>query len=756
MVEYRSLKTKSETSLREIVDLQYIRPCPPDSPEDRNFSLYDVVEAFYNSGWCRGVVSRMHARSIYSIKFMHLEDELEFSHAELRLPYDWDDGKWVLASQDKSTRQSSSGTDSVNHEQYSYASSVVDKSKGPCPGTALNFEGDEALCKSRIYAMNLENQKIARSKFRSQLESSQPPKKRKNKEEAIEDNGKLLDFLVMARGTKTPSRVGVGSDVTTPAAKERPSFHFRSFIIDRFGYSTNALKDNNMAGPDFMTPPCTSTLLEGADHETPVPANNGQESLRTTLGISGLSNKREEFGKQGEAGSKNQSETPHLCCVSSTKGTECTQYPLMNNQQKKKKLASKHQQDKLPNDNGARQLTAGENRRKRVRPQKIKLLDRYVSLQGHKVKQSEGSNHVTIVSEQHGNVVAASAIVDSSSITCDIQPPCHGSKERSNEHSPSALDSQGTLMRENVSNIADARQDKKVVSEQFLEGHSMPQLEVMTQHDRTEALAAQEPLNLATGSSNGWLLEAPNSCIPHREAGCEAQNGVLASPLSDQGDKRGPVREAEAVTGPTPCKSPSKKLCLPFEKQSSLWESFESMEIFSAMPQPPHFRPLVQYCKGLREGMAIGLMVTFCNLLGRIGKLQITDSQSRFDVELKTLAHLEEHGFNVQDVRTCLKELLRMKDNQEQLVEKKSALEVIILEKQKKNDDLNSKIQEIDKAVMNLEQTLTQFQQKRASVLKLKEDNDSELVKLQMDARSAEQVLASIKHDFEGIRAAPW
>lgn len=307
-------------------------------------------------------------------------------------------------------------------------------------------------------------------------------------------------------------------------------------------------------------------------------------------------------------------------------------------------------------------------------------------------------------------------------------------------------------MRENVSKMTDVQQVNKVVSEQSVEGHSMSQLEVITQHD---CMGGLEALNLAMGSKNAWLIESSNSSIQNKDAGCEEQNGVLAPPLGGQIDKRAPTEKLEAATEPR-CESPTKRSYLPFEKCSFLWESFESMEVLSAMPQQPHFRPLEQYCKEFREGMAIGLMVTFSDLLGRICKLQITDSRSRFDEGLKTLVHLEEHGFNVQGVCARLEELLGMKDNQERLLEKKSALEVIISEKQKEKDCLNSEIQEIDNTIMNLEQSLMQFHQKKVSILKLKEDNDSELVKLQMDARSVEEVLASAKQDFEGILSAPW
>lgn len=99
LVEHESLKTKNGTSLREIVAFQYIRPPPSPMLEFRTFNMLDKVEAFYNGGWWPGVVSKVNVGSKYKLKFMHCEEVLEFSHSELRLLYDWVDGRWVQSSQ---------------------------------------------------------------------------------------------------------------------------------------------------------------------------------------------------------------------------------------------------------------------------------------------------------------------------------------------------------------------------------------------------------------------------------------------------------------------------------------------------------------------------------------------------------------------------------------------------------------------------------------------------------------------------------
>lgn len=52
----------------------------------------------------------------------------------------------------------------------------------------------------------------------------------------------------------------------------------------------------------------------------------------------------------------------------------------------------------------------------------------------------------------------------------------------------------------------------------------------------------------------------------------------------------------------------------PFEKCSVAWKDIESMEVFREIPQKPHFLPLLDVKETVREGMAIGYMVTFSNV----------------------------------------------------------------------------------------------------------------------------------------------
>ncbi|KAG2699153.1 hypothetical protein I3760_07G179400 [Carya illinoinensis] len=99
LIEYRSLRTEDDTNfLREEVDIQHIRPPPPEFVMACDFNLNEEVDAFYNDGWWEGVISRVLKGSRYKVYFKGTKDEEEFQHSALRPRLDWIDGTWVRAS----------------------------------------------------------------------------------------------------------------------------------------------------------------------------------------------------------------------------------------------------------------------------------------------------------------------------------------------------------------------------------------------------------------------------------------------------------------------------------------------------------------------------------------------------------------------------------------------------------------------------------------------------------------------------------
>ncbi|KAK9288008.1 hypothetical protein L1049_016453 [Liquidambar formosana] len=104
LVEYLTLKTDDETKpLIEVAYEQYIRPYPPKVLQVDHFKLHEEVDAWYNDGWWVGVISRILDSCNYVVYFSSTDEELEFEHSKLRPHQDWIDGKWVIASKEKSS-----------------------------------------------------------------------------------------------------------------------------------------------------------------------------------------------------------------------------------------------------------------------------------------------------------------------------------------------------------------------------------------------------------------------------------------------------------------------------------------------------------------------------------------------------------------------------------------------------------------------------------------------------------------------------
>lgn len=207
---------------------------------------------------------------------------------------------------------------------------------------------------------------------------------------------------------------------------------------------------------------------------------------------------------------------------------------------------------------------------------------------------------------------------------------------------------------------------------------------------------------------------------------------------------------------PIPSMSLSSEVALPFMKESSMWEIVDSMEVFRTTPQKPHFQPLEQYEVEFREGMAIGLMVTFANLVSSIQKLQISDSQDIFEEKLKALMPLELHGFNIQSARSCLEKLQEIRSNVFQSECKKGSLKERILETVDEKEQIDAHVAAHDKIIQELEENLHCYKERRTSMILGRNRKDSEIAQLKMDLQATEEAYSCAEEHFKAVANAPW
>ncbi|CAN1195142.1 Protein AGENET DOMAIN (AGD)-CONTAINING P1 [Linum perenne] len=97
VVEYLHLLTEDETGkLREVVNAEDVRPCPPVDQTQGRYKVHDRVDAWCNDGWWEGMIVRvLDALNKYMVYFTVTRDTLELESSILRPHMDWVNGKWV-------------------------------------------------------------------------------------------------------------------------------------------------------------------------------------------------------------------------------------------------------------------------------------------------------------------------------------------------------------------------------------------------------------------------------------------------------------------------------------------------------------------------------------------------------------------------------------------------------------------------------------------------------------------------------------
>lgn len=195
-----------------------------------------------------------------------------------------------------------------------------------------------------------------------------------------------------------------------------------------------------------------------------------------------------------------------------------------------------------------------------------------------------------------------------------------------------------------------------------------------------------------------------------------------------------------------------KKTELPFSKKNRLWKLVESMDIFDKMPQQPHFRLVESHTEEFREGVAIGLMISFANIADSIQNLQVSDSQNIFKENLELLDLLELNGFNVQLLRSRLQELLDIiRSDVTACEENRISLTDRITEGEREKSRVAALIAAHDKKIFELKNELHRNQEKKMCMLSSRNSFESRAVQLQMDLQATAHEYHSAVEQFSSI-----
>ncbi|WZY87456.1 hypothetical protein YC2023_044191 [Brassica napus] len=196
-------------------------------------------------------------------------------------------------------------------------------------------------------------------------------------------------------------------------------------------------------------------------------------------------------------------------------------------------------------------------------------------------------------------------------------------------------------------------------------------------------------------------------------------------------------------------KAKDSTMVLPFAKKSPCWKVLESMEIFKAVPQRPHFSPLLQCEEESREGDAIGAMVNFTGLLEKLSNIQVDSSVSAINRIKESFLKLEKHGFDITAPLSRIEKLLSIKENQTWALEELQAAEREITENGNKRRKCEEDIELVSKKMVEL--------QKQEALLKeAKVTMDKDIARMHTYAAVLDQKVQNVEEEFQATVSLPW
>ena len=205
--------------------------------------------------------------------------------------------------------------------------------------------------------------------------------------------------------------------------------------------------------------------------------------------------------------------------------------------------------------------------------------------------------------------------------------------------------------------------------------------------------------------------------------GCSSSESFLPSPLAD-----------------------GKPL---FVKSSAMWPQIETMDVFSAHPQRPHFLPLREFHPTMREGMALGLTAVFPDLVRNIKKASIDNNMEWFEDKFSTLCHLEGHGFSVQSLHSTLTKLVKIKSQNTIYLGEMDKLDVEIEVETASLTRMGALLDEKDSSIAELEQKLGALRQETQKIAAEMETKGTKLSRLKSKHSKFKEAYGDAKLEFQ-------
>ncbi|XP_059311777.1 DUF724 domain-containing protein 3-like isoform X1 [Lycium ferocissimum] len=776
---YRTVNKKAAID-KVTVDSFHIRPLPPQITR-KKFNLLEKVDAFYDLAWWSGVITRELAGSKYIVFFKTPNKEKEFSDSDLRPHMDWKDGQWftnrdIPIPSDCQTNGSNNCNDASLPQKdvpLGRSSTMNEISEEKTHHSIKNIEDlnetpstDEILLSNRDAAspqpleppkdMSLEACKLSskpskkprtKSPFghpsprteNAEMKSSvtvardeQPHirswqnRTRKRCQELGEEKGGALEKL---RGLKSPTTGNKGiaienaADVTPKrsmrketdvpviiglectkirSSKAKKSRQINNESLEAIGdqkqidaavdgiQETNHLGDGESSQKRKRGRPPKKLISIPTDKEPSEDHSKDQSSGPVELEVMVIEDGKEQVEVPNQKDGKELVEVPNQ-----KDGKELVEVP---NRQDGTELVEVPNQKyieelvQVPDQKDGKeqaQVQIGHSR-KRGRTRKVA----HIKLSNEKAVQSSSQQH-----EKH-YVKREKRQAKSLNIESQAQGSVDSSGVKTSESNRIASDGEEVLAEIPYNGF-----DDQPLAKWFEE--------------------IQSPTSV--DGSRVSPARSPKKCAETREK----QDIPMQPPVNGT-----PAAQTESQS-------------LPFVKNTLLWSTIESMDIFRRIPQKPHFNPLENCKESSREGVAIGYMVTFLSIVERTSRLHYDDPRSTIQEILETLSDLETQGFDVQLVRDRLTELLLMKDKQEKLETQVADIDNQLIMHNTDKERIDGEIEEINKQIAEL-------QDKLSLATSRKEVKDREIAGLTSKLKDIQADTKKAHDEYDSLASKPF
>ncbi|XP_031099549.1 DUF724 domain-containing protein 6 isoform X3 [Ipomoea triloba] len=720
LVEYRRLNDGNENELTTVtVDALHIRPCPP-LLKNKNFNLLDKVDAYYDFGWWRGVVNKVLADNSYSVFFKHGKKERVLNHSELRPHMDWKDGKWYT-SQDASVPPDCTIEEVDTCNDPNVIQSVVQPGS-PVTDTTNETSREKMSCflksdgdrseQPTISIKKPSNARVSPMKRKQRLElpkegiSTRSPSLSKFKQKTNECETPTEDI---PSGFRNPTSKGTGPNVSTSVnADELPDqpsqgkrTRKRHKIDEQEGYMSSAqIKVGGATKLQVKGQQSSAQGKEGKEvgnaaecNETDLPIIIGLECIPPSV----TKKPRRSYGKECSDPTGDQEQNLSNRTIDAIKESK---EDTLTGQRKKRGRPPK----KLLSTPCASPAGMGSSV-----PYDVDAKDTIKSQRGHRksggrirkmalAKVSNQKNRATILkSEKHTLKRGKRKIIE---VNIESQIP-------DSADTPGGKDAECIAVEKVIAEVPSNGFEDQPLSKWIEEMH---------------------PPTAVDGSRS-----QVRNVEQHSEAREKSKEIVVRNPAIGNGE----------VT-------PSSDLqSLPFVKNTLLWATIESMDVFQKIPQKPHFRPLEQSKDSSREGLAIGYMVTFSSIVDKACRLVFDDPRSTIDEMLDTLRDLESHGFDVEPVRGRLNEMLSFKDKQENL-------EGLLTETQGEIGKQNMEKAKIEEEVDDLKKHIAKLEKKLSQAMSRKGTKEDDIASLRHRMGEISEEIRNLRCDYEALTSKPF